>query len=382
VPKGIKADADLDLLTVIERGEVITQQKLKSEIGVSVGLVNALIKRALRTGLVKARQAPYKRYAYYLTPKGFSEKSRLVARYLENSLAFYRRTREEYAGIFRQARDLKLRRVVLVGGGELTEIAVLAAACEQFELLAIVEPGANVDKRYGVPIVPSVESIWPIDGAIVTDSCSPQETYELLRKPLPEGSVFAPSILRINPARAKLRQRRNTEGEGGIVMDWYVVSTHPHQEERAQINLRRQGYEVWTPMLERTRKHARRTDIISAPLFPGYLFVSLDCKTEPWRAIDSTFGVRRILCRGEHPCPVQRGFIETLKAATDDRGVLAMTADNIEPGQPVRVLDGPFADQVGTLLRLANKERIALLLNLLGREVEVEVSRRQVVAIA
>jgi hypothetical protein len=204
VPKGTKADADLDFLTAIERGEVITQQTLKHDVGVSVGLINALIKRAIKKGLVKARQTPYRRYAYYLTPQGFSEKGRLVARYLETSLRFFRQVRGEYAEIFQRVRESGLHRLVLVGGGELAEIAVLAAVGEELELIAIVDPGANVARRYGVRVVPSLDAVAHIDGAVVTDSHSPQETFEQLRKRLPENRVFAPKILRITPNRANL----------------------------------------------------------------------------------------------------------------------------------------------------------------------------------
>src|SRR3546814_4284251 len=77
LPKGTKSDAELDFLTAIERGEVVTQVALKQRIGVSVGLINALLKRSVHKGYVKVRKVPYRRYAYYLTPQGFGEKSRL-----------------------------------------------------------------------------------------------------------------------------------------------------------------------------------------------------------------------------------------------------------------------------------------------------------------
>jgi transcription elongation factor/antiterminator RfaH len=166
------------------------------------------------------------------------------------------------------------------------------------------------------------------------------------------------------------------------VKNWYVVNTHPHQEERAEINLRRQGYQAWLPKLLRERRHARRIDVASIPLFPGYLFVSLDHQMQPWRAIGSTFGVRRILCHGERPRPVEQGFVEALKETTDENGVVALAAEGLKLGQPLRLLTGPFANRIGTLLRLADKDRVALLLNLLGREVQVVVSRRQVTAVA
>lgn len=164
---------------------------------------------------------------------------------------------------------------------------------------------------------------------------------------------------------------------------WYVVSTHPHQEARAEANLGRQGYEAWLPKLLYQRRHARRVDTTTAPLFPGDLFVALDPNVRAWRAINSTFGVRQILCHGERPRPVERGFVEALKNTADEEGIVALhVADTLEPGQPLRLLTGPFANSIRTLLRLAGRDRVMLLLNLLGREVQIMVSRRHVIAAA
>ncbi len=165
--------------------------------------------------------------------------------------------------------------------------------------------------------------------------------------------------------------------------NWYVVSTQPHQEMRAETNLRRQAYEAWVPHLLRERRHARRVETVKAPLFPGYLFIALDPMAQAWRAINNTFGVRRILCHGEFPRPIERGFVETLQDATDASGVVALPdPQRLAPGQPLRLLTGPFANSVGTLLRLADKDRVALLLSIFGREVQVTVSRRNVIAAA
>lgn len=205
MPRGTKADADLGLLSAVERGEVVTQQMLKRELGLSVGLINALIKRAVKKGLVKMREAPYKRYAYYLTPQGFAEKGRLVAGYLEFSLSLFREARDQYSEIFKQIRAQGLdKRVVLVGGGELAEIAVLASVGEEVSLLAVIDRSANVEQRYGIKVVSSLDAVGPVDAAIITDLTSPQETYEVLRLKLPEGHLFAPKILRITPDRTAL----------------------------------------------------------------------------------------------------------------------------------------------------------------------------------
>jgi transcriptional antiterminator RfaH len=81
--------------------------------------------------------------------------------------------------------------------------------------------------------------------------------------------------------------------------NWYVAHTHVHAEAKAAINLARQGYSVFLPRYCKRRRHARRIEmIVSAPLFPRYLFVLIDLASQRWRAIESTFGVHHLVC---HP---------------------------------------------------------------------------------
>ncbi len=80
----------LGLLTAVEANSQLTQRSAAKELGVALGLVNAYLKRCIRKGLIKVKQAPANRYAYYVTPKGFAEKSRLTVEYLSVSLAFFR----------------------------------------------------------------------------------------------------------------------------------------------------------------------------------------------------------------------------------------------------------------------------------------------------
>src|SRR5207253_7334046 len=78
----------LGLLTSIERDSGVTQRKLAGDLGIALGLANAYLRRCVRKGLVKVSQVPLNRYAYYLTPQGFAEKSRLTAEYLATSFNF------------------------------------------------------------------------------------------------------------------------------------------------------------------------------------------------------------------------------------------------------------------------------------------------------
>lgn len=159
---------------------------------------------------------------------------------------------------------------------------------------------------------------------------------------------------------------------------WFAVNTLPHQERRAELNLRRQGVHVYLPHLRKTRRHARRVDQVFEPLFPGYLFVRLDVSASPWRMINGTFGVRRLVMQGGRPAPVADGFVEHLRAEADPDGALRPPRPNVKPGDRVRVVHGALSDCVATVVRLNRRERVELLLNLLGGEVLAVAARADI----
>src|SRR6266568_2612239 len=89
----------LGLLESVERDGGQSQRRLASELGIALGLVNAYLKRCVKKGLLKANQAPARRYVYYLTPQGFAEKSRLTVEYLSYSFRFFRQAKADCAAL-------------------------------------------------------------------------------------------------------------------------------------------------------------------------------------------------------------------------------------------------------------------------------------------
>ena len=188
---------EIELLAALERRDVVTQPALAKRLSISVGMVNALLKRAALKGLVKAKAAPYKRWAYYLTPEGFQEKSRLVAQYLDTSLAFFRKARHEYRLLFVSGRRMGFRRFVLVGRGEVAEIALLAAIEADAELVGILDRETNAQRVHGLPVLRSLDEAEAWDALVITESRNPQEAFERLLGMAPERQVLAPPFLRI-----------------------------------------------------------------------------------------------------------------------------------------------------------------------------------------
>src|SRR3954447_1226485 len=109
----------LGLLTSLEADGAQSQRRIAADLGVALGLVNAYLKRAVKKGFVKIGQAPARRYAYYLTPQGFSEKSRLTVQFLSDSFSLFRTARDEYAKILDRAQTLGFKRIVLAGYSDL-----------------------------------------------------------------------------------------------------------------------------------------------------------------------------------------------------------------------------------------------------------------------
>lgn len=156
-------------------------------------------------------------------------------------------------------------------------------------------------------------------------------------------------------------------------MSWFVVNTHPHKEPMAERHLREQGYRTFLPSFLRSRRHARKVEMIRKALFPGYLFVELDIGESRISPINSTIGVRRLVFQGEQPARAPESLMRELMANADADGLI--DDPKMRQGQTVRILRGPFANVVGTLLGLADRDRVMVLVNLLGRELEVPTRR-------
>src|SRR5665213_851429 len=158
----------LNLLNSVDDGAQ-SQRRIAEELGIALGLVNLYLKRCIKKGLVKVGQAPARRYAYYLTPQGFAEKSRLTVEYLSSSLALFRRAKEDYCKVFDRAHALGLKRIVLAGKSDLCEIAILCAVDRPIIIVAIVDPNDHASPFIGVNVVRSYADVnAPFEGIVVT----------------------------------------------------------------------------------------------------------------------------------------------------------------------------------------------------------------------
>jgi len=193
----------LGLLELVERDGEQSQRKLAAELGIALGLVNAYLKRCAKKGLVKVRAVPTRRYAYYLTPKGFAEKSRLTVDYFSSSFSFFRQARADCSSIMKVAAARGYRTIALLGISDLAEIAIICAMETGLSVRAVVDGASNDKCIIGISVASTLESILDqIDAVIVTDLKSAQATADAATEMLEGNRVFSPALLGVRTNQA------------------------------------------------------------------------------------------------------------------------------------------------------------------------------------
>jgi transcription elongation factor/antiterminator RfaH len=161
---------------------------------------------------------------------------------------------------------------------------------------------------------------------------------------------------------------------------WFAVHTLSFAEARAQLNLGNQNFRSFLPKRQKTIRHARKLTTVEAAFFPRYLFVALDLHRDRWRSVNGTFGVSSMVMRGDAPHPIPCGVVEALIAIADERGILRF-GDMLQVGERVRLMTGPFAEQLAVLEHLDDSGRVRVLLDILGREVSITTERDNVLPV-
>ena len=190
----------LNLLDMVEENSAITQRSLAAELGVALGLTNTYLKRCARKGLIKVKQVPSNRYAYYLTPSGFAEKSRLTAEYLKQSFNFFRLARRQSGQLLNFCKERGWTRIAVTVKSDLTEIIILSAAEIGVGLVGIIdaEAAATTPIFMNLPVVSKPSELGTIHAIIITDMEKPQDTFDKAIQFFPLNQVLTVPILGVN----------------------------------------------------------------------------------------------------------------------------------------------------------------------------------------
>jgi transcriptional antiterminator RfaH len=155
---------------------------------------------------------------------------------------------------------------------------------------------------------------------------------------------------------------------------WFAVYTKPRQERIALENLERQGFRCFLPMaINPYQRRSEKTPRIE-PLFPRYLFLNAIPDQQSLSPVRSTRGVATLVRFGIKLAHVPETVIDMIQSRRDpENDLVRLDPVPAQPGDRVRVFDGPLAGLEGIFKERKGTKRALLLMSMLGTESTVEV---------
>jgi transcriptional antiterminator RfaH len=163
---------------------------------------------------------------------------------------------------------------------------------------------------------------------------------------------------------------------------WYLIYAKPRQEKGAVENLQRQNYEIYFPQIHLWRTRRGNRQLVIEPLFPRYLFIHLDSHTDNWAPIRSTLGVSSLVRFGAEPARVPDQLVDFLKSRQNSQGLHEWAQPTLAVGDRARVVSGPLAGYEGILLAHSSRERVVILMDLVGGQVRARLNPDQIEPVA
>jgi DNA-binding MarR family transcriptional regulator len=130
---------DLQFLEEIEQNPKVSQRELSNKFGIALGVTNACIRRMARRGLIRLKGFPPRRIAYYLTPKGFSEKSKLMLHFFSYNIQHYAEMKKVISKKLLEMEQSGIKRVAFLGVSDEMEIAYITLQGSEIKLVGIID---------------------------------------------------------------------------------------------------------------------------------------------------------------------------------------------------------------------------------------------------
>lgn len=158
---------------------------------------------------------------------------------------------------------------------------------------------------------------------------------------------------------------------------WYLVQLKPNSYKIAERNLNQQKFHTFSPMQVITIQKSKKFVTCLKPLFPGYMFLSINNISESFRKINSTIGISRLVSFNSKPSPIPLQLMLELMARCDRNGKL-LKQRNLNVGDSVKLKSGPFANFATTVDYIDADKRVWVLMNLMGQNAKIKITKEQI----
>jgi DNA-binding MarR family transcriptional regulator len=180
-PPGTEHYRSLQILDELSNNDSLTQRDLSSRLGIALGLVNSYIKNLVKKGFITVKTIPSKRYAYYLTPKGFSEKTRLTFDLLQDYTRIYREAKNNYRKLFHELEKTGIKNIVFAGVDEVAEFAYITLQETGIRLVGVVDNDKIGEKFFSRDIKPMSDvTTMQYDCVVLTSHIKRDKIYKNL----------------------------------------------------------------------------------------------------------------------------------------------------------------------------------------------------------
>ena len=187
---------DLQLLEEIEQNPKISQRELSNKFGIALGVTNACIKRMATRGLIRLKGFPPRRIAYYLTPKGFSEKTKLTLSFFSYNIHHYAEMKKRIGKILLDMQNSGVKRVAFYGVSDEMEVAYITLQGLDMKLVGILDEERNWGQRvfgYWVMGLKEGRSL-NLDAILIT---SMKEQYTSIKSLMRQGGLNSIKVFTI-----------------------------------------------------------------------------------------------------------------------------------------------------------------------------------------
>ena len=185
---------DLQFLEELEKTPNLSQRELSNKFGIALGVTNACLKRMVRRGWIRLTKVPPRRIGYYLTPKGFAEKTKLTMTFLSYNIHHYSNLKAMITEKLLEMVSQGVKRVVFWGVSDEMEIAYVTLQGTDMELVAIVDDddGVNGKNILGKKAqYPDEIDTLKADAILITSILDKERILETLRERKNKLKIFA-----------------------------------------------------------------------------------------------------------------------------------------------------------------------------------------------
>ncbi|MGH7245762.1 MAG: transcription termination/antitermination protein NusG [Candidatus Levyibacteriota bacterium] len=167
---------------------------------------------------------------------------------------------------------------------------------------------------------------------------------------------------------------------------WYIVHTYSGHENKVAKGIKQRAetmgfedkiFDIIVPTRDTIKVSQGKKETVKEKIFPGYVLVKMILTDESWLLVRTTQGVTAFIGAGNKPTPISEKEVEAIQKFMKLDEPLYKTAFSV--GEAVKIVDGPFADFLGTVETLdETKGKVRVLVSIFGRETPVELDFLQV----